>query len=393
MPRFTKIAILIAICICNFIVAQVSNSGCYISGALIDPASTAGCGNNGTNNYCNLASLYVPAFSPTACGTSTTSGGVNHTKLTVYVLPAGCTATVTAEFKKRNYLGVGATATGCSNSGMDAGAPDALYISQSGGVVTSQSSTIDINAGTCSAYPSAGSYTTAGSNLNQGCSNADGTVQMILTGGTVSIGGASNRADEIITFTVNMSGTCGPSCSAVLPIELMSFLGEVKNESVVLSWKVASEQNVDHYLIEKSSDGEHWQKINSTPASNSIYATNVSYRYSDHYPEKGVNYYRLTNIDTDTKAGAAKVIAVNYHWGSVPFWIEQTEQELVIHLREKTQLSALQLLDNSGKLVLDTAIDKASQDIHFQKLPLPKGMYILQMVLDDKLLHRKVIIY
>jgi hypothetical protein len=393
MLRFTKIATLISILISHFVHAQVSSSGCYISGALIDPVSTAGCGNNGTNNYCNLASLYVPAFSPTACGTSTTNGGVNHTKMTVYTLPAGCTATVTAEFKKRNYLGVGSTSTGCSNSGMDAGAPDALYISQSGGVVSSQSSTIDVNAGTCATYPSAGAYTTATSNLNQGCSNADGTVQMILTAGTFTIGGASNRADEIITFTVNMSGTCGPSCSAVLPIELMSFLGEVKDESVELSWKVASEQNVDHYIVEKSSDGENWEQLCNTPATNKIYASNVYYKCSDHYPEKGLNYYKLSNIDTDGISAPSEIIAVNYRKGSIPFWIEQNEQELIIHLKEKAKTTILQVLDNSARVVVEAVTGGDSTDISLSKRELPKGIYLLQLILGDKLLHKKLIIY
>ena len=240
--------------------SQVSSTGCYISGALIDPGSTQGCGNSGTNNYCNLASLYVPAFSPTACSTSTSSGGVSHVKSTVYTLPAGCTATIDAEFKKRNYLGVGATATGCSNSGMD-GSPDGFYITQSGGTTISESSTIAVNVGTCGAYPVLGTYTTAVATLSPGCNNADGTIQMILTGGTFTIGGTSNRADEIITFTVNMSGTCGPLCSAVLPIELLSFYGESNSRQINLSWKVAMEKNVDYYLIEKSLDGLSWETI------------------------------------------------------------------------------------------------------------------------------------
>jgi hypothetical protein len=360
---------------------------------LIDPASAAGCGNNGTNNYCNLASLYVPAFSPTACGTSTTGGGVSHTKGTVYALPAGCTATVTAEFRKRNYLGVGSTSTGCSNSGMDAGAPDALYISQSGGVVSSQSSTMDVNAGTCATYPSAGVYTTATSNLNQGCSNADGKVQMILTGGTFTIGGASNRADEIITFTVSMSGTCGPSCSNVLPIELLSFFGQEKGNSIELNWKVATEQNVDHYLIEKSKEGDNWQQLAIVQATNKVYASNVAYSVTDHYPEEGVNYYKLTNIDTDKKSGAPEIIAVNYRYGSNVFWTEQNDSELLIHLKEKGGFSEVQLLDNSGKLIRSSFAAGGINFISVSKHFIPKGTYVLRLLSADKILHSKVIIY
>jgi hypothetical protein len=371
--------------------AQVSSSGCYISGALIDPGSTAGCGNNGTNNYCNLASLFVPAFSPVACGTSTTGGGVNHIKGTVYTLPAGCTATVDAEFRKRNYLGVGATATGCSNCGMDAGAPDALYITQSGGMVISQSSTMDVNVGTCAAYPALGVYTTATASLSQGCTNADGAVQMILTGGTFTIGGGSNRADEIITFTVNMSGTCGPSCSSVLPIELISFFGEARHDKIDLAWRVATEQNVNRYFIEKSLDGLSWESLSTIRASNRTYASNLTYKISDNYPVKGLNYYRLTNIDDDNSRGLSAIVAVNYTGDETIFWIEQTEDELIVHLKnEKSE--GFDLLDNSGRIVMELN-SNGSDRIQVAKFTLNKGAYILKSRSADKLSHSKLIIY
>ena len=372
--------------------SQVSTSGCYISGALIDPGSTAGCGNSGTNNYCNLASLYVPAFSPIACGTSTSSGGVSHTKATAYTLPAGCTATVEAEFRKRNYLGVGATGTGCSNCGMDAGAPDALYIIQSGGVVTSESSTIDVNVGTCATYTALGAYTTASASLSQGCTNADGYVQMILTGGSFTIGGASNRADEIITFTVNMSGTCGPSCSSVLPIELVSFFGEPAQPKINLSWKVATEKNVNHYLVEKSLDGLNWEKISKVMASNKAYASNLQYKTSDHYPVNGVNYYRLVNVDNDNSHGLSAVIAVNYTEDSKTFWIEQTDEELIIHFKN-SQSEGVELIDCSGKSVWKSNDIAGSDKQKIFKRDLTKGMFILRSQSSDNLSYTKLIIY
>lgn len=387
----TILIILFAFLLSDDLSAQVSSSGCYISGALIDPGSTAGCGNSGTNNYCNLASLYVPAFTPTACGTSTSSGGVNHVKSTVYTLPAGCTATIDAEFKKRNYLGVGATATGCSNSGMD-GSPDGLYITQSGGTIASQSSTIVVNVGTCGAYPSLGTYTTAVATLSPGCNNADGTIQMILTGGTFTIGGASNRADEIITFTINMSGTCGPACSAVLPIELISFYGETASKRIDLLWHVASEQNVNYYLIEKSLDGLTWEEVSKKTASNKTYATNLTYKLTDNYPVNGLNYYRLTNVDNDNSRGVSSVIAVNYSEDANTFWVEQTDEELIIHLK-KGQVSGFELIDSSGKIVLEISNEEGTRDLHISKGSLAKGMFILNGHSAEKLSRSKLIIY
>lgn len=364
----------------NFTYSQVSFSGCYISGALLDPGSTAGCGNSGTNNYCNLASLYVPAFSPTACATFTSGSGVSHTKATVYTLPSGCTATIQAEYRKRNYLGVGATATGCSNSGMD-GSPDALYIVQSGGTISSQGFTIDVNVGTCGAYPALGVYTGATSSISPGCTNADGYVQMIVTGGTFTVGGVSNRADEIITYTINMAGSCGPLCSSVLPIELVSFYGTALENKVKLQWKVASELNVDYYLVEKSIDGSEWTALGKVKANSETFGVNQLYHLSDHYPQKGVNYYRLNNYDKDDKRGEAKLIAVNFNKETMPIWVEQTNEDLIFHLNENNKMDeAPKLYDVSGRLIMQLHPENSGSKIVVSKQLIEKGIYLLGFV-------------
>lgn len=373
-----------------FFKAQVSFSGCYISGAMIDPGSTVGCGNSGTNNYCNLASLYVPAFTPTACGTFTTSGTSAHTKSTVYTLPAGCTATIEAEFKKRNYLGVGATGTGCSNSGMD-GSPDGFFITQSGGTILSQFSQIDVNVGTCAAYGALGTYTTAVATLSPGCNNADGYVRMILTGGTFTVGGASNRADEIITFTINLSGTCGPSCSNVLPIELVSFYGVPDENKVNLQWKVASELNVAYYIIEKSFNGVDWMEISRIPSNSETFGVNQSYQTWDYYPQTGINYYRLNNLDKNGDRGDSRVIMVNFARESMPFWLEQNKDELILHAGALSQNETVELYDVSGRLINTFVFSNGLAVLNKQNLA--KGLYNLRSTFNQSFKFTKVIVF
>lgn len=368
--------------------AQVSFSGCYISGALIDPGSTAGCGN--TPNYCNLASLFVPAFTPVACGTSVSTGGVNHTKATVYSLPAGCTATIEAEFRKRNNMGIHSGANGCSNCAMD-GSPDALYIVQSGGVVASQGSTLDVNVGTCGAYPVLGVYTSATSSIAAGCSNADGYVRMVLTGGTFTVGGASNRADEIITFTINLSGTCGPSCSNVLPIELMSFYGVPDENKVNLQWKVASELNVAYYIIEKSFNGVDWMEISRIPSNSETFGINQTYQTWDYYPQTGINYYRLNNLDKNGDRGDSRVIMVNFAREAMPFWLEQNKDELILHAGALSQNETVELYDVSGRLINSFVFSNGEAVLSKQNLA--KGLYNLRSVYSQTIKFTKVIIY
>lgn len=374
-----KVYLIFLLIISRFVFSQVSFSGCYISGALIQQGSTAGCGNGA--NYCNLASLYVPAFTPSACGTSTVTGGVSTALSTNYSLPVGCTATIIAQYMKRNYFGATVTpsGTGCNNSGMD-GSPDALFITNTGGVVVAQSSTIDVNVGTCGLYPVLGTYTTSTASLAAGCANADGTVKMILTGGSFNIGGNSNRADEIITFTVNMSGTCGPSCSGVLPISLKDFYGEVLENEVLLKWFVSTEKNVAYYLIEKSNDGINFKPLNTVYAqTNSSGEINLSYFNYDYSPEKGINYYRLINVDKDGSSTIHKIIAVNYKSATNSvIWLNQTDENIKIGY-EKLPLSKSVLIhDLSGRIIDEIALKtEAPSVLEVNLSELQRGMYLV----------------
>lgn len=363
----------------NFCFSQVSFSGCYISGALIQQGSTAGCGNGA--NYCNLASLYVPAFTPTACGTTTATGGVSTPLSTNYSLPAGCTATIVAQYMKRNYFGATVTpsGTGCNNSGMD-GSPDALFITNTGGVVVAQSSTIDVNVGTCGAYPTLGTYTTATANLAAGCANADGTVKMILTGGAFNVGGNSNRADEIITFTVNMSGTCGPSCNGVLPITLKDFYAEPLENEVLLKWSVATEKNVLYYLIEKSNDGISFLPFNTVYSlANLSGENNLSYFNYDYSPSKGINYYRLKHVEKDGSVETHKTIAVSYkNSGASAMWINQTNEIIKIGYEKMPFSKSIFFYDITGRLIKEISLNTeapAEQEVYTSELV--NGMYLI----------------
>lgn len=374
-----KVYLIILVLVSRLVFSQVSFSGCYISGALIQQGSTAGCGNG--VNYCNLASLYVPAFTPLACGTSVVGGGVSTPLSTNYSIPAGCTATITAQYKKRNYFGVSVApaGTGCSNSGMD-GAPDALYITNTGGLVVAQSSTIDVNVATCGAYPTLGIYTTATSNLAAGCANADGTVQMILTGGAFTVGGNSNRSDEIITFTVNMSGTCGPGCSGVLPIVLKDFYAEPLENEIQLKWFVAAEKNVAYYLIEKSLDGISFSTLNTVHSlANTSGENNLAYFSHDYSPVNGINYYRLTEVDRDGSFQTHKTIAVNFKSEKqASIWINQTSETIKIGYEKLPFSRSAIIYDVNGRIIKQISLKNeapAENEVYFSDMV--KGIYLV----------------
>lgn len=82
----------------------------------------------------------------------------------------------------------------------------------------------------------------------------------------------------------------------VLPVELMTFTAKlIDNEKTLLKWETASEENVNGFEIQRSSDTRAWEKIGFVDANN----TASRYTAWDNAPLLGINYYRLKIIDED----------------------------------------------------------------------------------------------
>lgn len=116
----------------------------------------------------------------------------------------------------------------------------------------------------------------------------------------------ATAATQTISFTSNTSGTCNLildnitlSLTSPLPIELMDFTANLKNDRTVsLAWQTASEKSNDYFTIERSTDGKKWtiiQEVKGAGNSNSV----LNYATEDVLMEKGIYYYRLKQTDFD----------------------------------------------------------------------------------------------
>jgi hypothetical protein len=364
---------------------QISPSGCYISGGMSN-GNTNGCGN--TPDPCNLAASGYSIFGVTNCGNSVVgSGGAPVTVSTSYILPAGCTATVFAQMAKRPSI----HPTGCNNSGADGG--DYVQITNTGGTVISQSGTICCSLGGCGAFPSlpgTPSVVASSSAWTTGCSNADMLVKMVITGGQVNITGRSDRGDEFTTFTLNLSGTCGPGCDAVLPILFTDFYSENTNEGVTLKWNVNSEIDINHYEIEKSNDGINWNlfKIVSVFKHN---VTNFIYQTIDNKVSEGNNYYKLSLVNKNNEKELLKTIYVNYNLDlNKQFYYSQTEFDLYLFFNDV--LPNQVYLQSTQGMLISFKHKQNNNCIIISKENLAKGLYLISTGNQNNLQPQKIIV-
>lgn len=85
-----------------------------------------------------------------------------------------------------------------------------------------------------------------------------------------------------------------------LPVELISFEATSTPQGNLIIWKTASEINSDYYLLERSTTGEFTEKSVIQMISAAGNSTELlTYSRIDNTFEPTINYYQLTQVDTD----------------------------------------------------------------------------------------------
>ena len=127
------------------------------------------------------------------------------------------------------------------------------------------------------------------------------------------------NTDQVVFTSVDLQDgyyTIG-STTSILPVELVSFHGEIISKEIQLHWQTASEINNRGFDIEKSIDGKNWEVLDFVEGNGTTTALS-NYYYTDEQPSLGLNYYRLKQIDFDEKYTYSDIISVDFATGISP---------------------------------------------------------------------------
>ena len=132
-----------------------------------------------------------------------------------------------------------------------------------------------------------------------------------------------------------MTNNCAGPC-IVLPVELIDFDGTSFKNYNLLEWSTSSEINNDHFIIERSDDGQNFEVVATIPGGGN---SNVLLKYSyQHNNPKELEYYRLKQVDFDGKFEYSKIIAVRNKTSlNVTIYPNPSKNNLFIGLSENTQ--------------------------------------------------------
>lgn len=139
---------------------------------------------------------------------------------------------------------------------------------------------------------------------------------LAVTAGQTYIMLIDNFTANSTAFTLDWTMTGGASlnCSP-LPIELLYFNSEkISCLENLIYWSTATQMNNDRFEVQKSSDAIHFETIviiNGAGTNNS----QMSYKYVDNNANKGINYYRLRQVDFDGKSKIFFITSVDNSCG------------------------------------------------------------------------------
>ena len=95
-----------------------------------------------------------------------------------------------------------------------------------------------------------------------------------------------------------------------LPVDLISFNADIKDDFNNLKWTTSSERNNDYFLLERSNDAENWELIHREKGSGNS-SSIMNYKYKDYSRKDEINYYRLSQVDFDGAKETFRMLAVN----------------------------------------------------------------------------------
>jgi hypothetical protein len=201
--------------------------------------------------------------------------------------------------------------------------------------------------------------------------------------------GGATEANRYVQATnvSNFSPFGQGSGGAALPIDLLSFDAKCEEGEVGLTFDVASQINNDYYTIERSVDNKNWSivtEIAGVEGGNT--STEMSYRWTDYNPLRGMSYYRLTQTDFDGRSEIFAPITAacrDQEIGDYSVYPNPAKEQLMIDLElddYQGENLKVRLMDINGKVAMEEPItlERGFNHLEMNISELPDGVYLLQ---------------
>jgi hypothetical protein len=222
--------------------------------------------------------------------------------------------------------------------------------------------------------------------LSEGANGDKWVRYLSVTAGQIYLLYVSNWSQSGLAFNLNwnLGGSQTAMDCTPLPVELLLFEAAAAGTGVDLRWRTASEFNSLEFQVERSADGRDFEVLGSLPSAGDG-AAGSSYAFRDHAPFRGLNYYRLQQVDISGAMEASEIRVVDMSGTGVTAWPNPTDGLLELGLPDAPEGQILiGMIDMYGRPVRSWMRTHATAGrIHLDMQGLAAGTYMLEIASRD----------
>ena len=145
--------------------------------------------------------------------------------------------------------------------------------------------------------------------------------------------------------------------TAVLPVELLEFKGQTTDRGNFLTWTTANEKNNAGFEIERSTDGQKFEKIGFVKGNNTTQDKN-NYSFTDNPPLSKIAYYRLQQVDFDGSKMSSNIISIELKDFAERLKVYPNPtngHEITLEIPENTE--GVQVINSLGQVVFNQKVE------------------------------------
>lgn len=220
--------------------------------------------------------------------------------------------------------------------------------------------------------------------LNSGSITGSNANQKIKIGSEIKYKG---NVDGVLSGNFMADNTTGSAPNgfvlfSILPVNFTGFYINRSANNVQLAWATDKEVNNSHFEVERSFNGNEWNKIAVVFTVADNFATN--YSYTDKNISNPVVYYRIRQVDIDGRSIYSSVRTIRSGEAIPAVKVYGFQKNVVIDLNTSTKNNiVVTIVNNGGQVISRQSYNNPSYKINLNLQHVASGAYVVQ-VSDSK---------
>jgi hypothetical protein len=170
-----------------------------------------------------------------------------------------------------------------------------------------------------------------------------------------------------------------------LPVEFISFSADrLDSRNIQVRWETSSEVNNDHFMVQRSVDGEFFEEIGRVNGSGTTERP-TTYSFLDNSYQANINYYRLKQVDYNGSFHFSNIVEVRFEGKEdyLAFHVYPSPVKTTLKvetLGKITDVYTVKIFDQMGRLMHETTLDKVKSLRQIDVSNWVEGIYNYEII-------------